>query len=103
MQIEKYIYNYRKNPYVQFLYGNIFMFSNHAISTILKQNPNFELEKSYCHKTKEKCGFLEQKNVYDEWWRMCKTWKNKKRKIIAWHDIHSYDDVDDDVLLLRKK
>ena len=61
MQIEKYIYNYRKNPYVQFLYGNIFMFSNHAISTILKQNPNFELEKSYCHKTKEKCGFLEQK------------------------------------------
>ena len=52
-----YIYNYRKNPYVQFLYGNSFMFSNHAISTILKQNPNFELEKVIAIKRKKNVAF----------------------------------------------
>ena len=57
MQIEKYIYNYRKNPYVQFLYGNIFMFSNHAISTILKQNPNFELGKAIAIKRLKNVAF----------------------------------------------
>ena len=46
-----------KNPYVQFLYGNIFMFSNHAISTILKQNPNFELEKVIAIKRKKNVAF----------------------------------------------
>ena len=57
MQIEKYIYNYRENPYVQFLYGNIFMFSNHAISTILKQNPNFELGKAIAIKRMKNVAF----------------------------------------------
>ena len=57
MQIEKYIYNYRENPYVQFLYGNIFMFSNHAISITLKQYLNFELEKIIAIKQKKNVAF----------------------------------------------
>ena len=74
------------------------MFSNHAIS-IIATKPQFWIEKIFIAIKRKNVAF-KTKNVDDEWWRMCAKLERTKRKIIAWHDIHSYDV---DVLLLRKK